>query len=566
MCAVQFDPVELRRGAEHELEHTNDLCIAQEIAMDHLAEDPAYYQKLALLEGREDRSIGPALEPEVPSLEEADTERPIDPDEPIPPTLAVPYTANPSSREQLLHQWRRLVNMSGTEIERFRTSPEGKSAGMSRAEARSAGVGSGQDSARALVRMKAQRPEDWSRGDWGWAKRQVAFIQRMRAAPGPLRKEGRPTRKLLALKLWGHDPERSFSRNADMSAMYRRGTWPEFEGWDAYDTARDRWGDAYEMRYEHSGPYVSVDVNLDGSWRSGDDQGSWDPGRPESLGPALAGVVAREQTRLRQAGERLSRFLAGYRGWKCEYDDGSGELFCELAASDPYSDASATVWLIDASELDGDSLRSPEEAVVRFSQGTDYQGDIGLIRKTFQLRKLADLRRPLAEGERLLAEYERKQSALSPNQAARDYYVWWTELVSEQHPVEGRSAGPYERRAAQTHAERLSHQGYAAAVSFGDDPRARYFRVVDEYPAQRLAANRRGAGDYWVWTVSRRGDRPVLSEGPYGPHDLLGGKTYARIAATEGRHDRAVSRGRDPTSQSFRIVRLYQAGTGRRAV
>lgn len=41
-----FDPVELRRGMRHELEHTPDRRIAQEIAMDHLAEDPMYYRKL----------------------------------------------------------------------------------------------------------------------------------------------------------------------------------------------------------------------------------------------------------------------------------------------------------------------------------------------------------------------------------------------------------------------------------------------------------------------------------------------------------------------------------------
>jgi hypothetical protein len=46
----QFDPRELARGTEVELEHTYDRGIAREIAMDHLAEDPRYYQKLALIE------------------------------------------------------------------------------------------------------------------------------------------------------------------------------------------------------------------------------------------------------------------------------------------------------------------------------------------------------------------------------------------------------------------------------------------------------------------------------------------------------------------------------------
>jgi len=45
----EFDPVQLRRGIKVELEHTGDRRIAMEIAMDHLAEDPRYYQKLALI-------------------------------------------------------------------------------------------------------------------------------------------------------------------------------------------------------------------------------------------------------------------------------------------------------------------------------------------------------------------------------------------------------------------------------------------------------------------------------------------------------------------------------------
>lgn len=40
------DPVQLSLGVQIEMEHTNDHKIAQEIAMDHLTEDPQYYTKL----------------------------------------------------------------------------------------------------------------------------------------------------------------------------------------------------------------------------------------------------------------------------------------------------------------------------------------------------------------------------------------------------------------------------------------------------------------------------------------------------------------------------------------
>lgn len=41
-----FDPAALAQGARVEREHTRDPRIAQQIAMDHLVEDPAYYTKL----------------------------------------------------------------------------------------------------------------------------------------------------------------------------------------------------------------------------------------------------------------------------------------------------------------------------------------------------------------------------------------------------------------------------------------------------------------------------------------------------------------------------------------
>jgi hypothetical protein len=42
----EVDPVQLSIGIQIEMEHTNDLKIAQSIAMDHLTEDPEYYTKL----------------------------------------------------------------------------------------------------------------------------------------------------------------------------------------------------------------------------------------------------------------------------------------------------------------------------------------------------------------------------------------------------------------------------------------------------------------------------------------------------------------------------------------
>lgn len=50
MKPSDFDSDELKKGVEHELEHTDDKTLAKEIAMDHLAEDPKYYTHLEKME------------------------------------------------------------------------------------------------------------------------------------------------------------------------------------------------------------------------------------------------------------------------------------------------------------------------------------------------------------------------------------------------------------------------------------------------------------------------------------------------------------------------------------
>ncbi len=56
-----FNQADLEEGTQHELEHTTNRDIAQEIAMDHLAENPHYYKMLAELERAYVRANGEAL-------------------------------------------------------------------------------------------------------------------------------------------------------------------------------------------------------------------------------------------------------------------------------------------------------------------------------------------------------------------------------------------------------------------------------------------------------------------------------------------------------------------------
>jgi hypothetical protein len=74
----------------------------------------------------------------------------------------------------------------------------------------------------------------------------------------------------------------------------------------------------------------------------------------------------------------------------------------------------------------------------------------------------------------------------------------------------------------------------------------------------RFSPNASGA--YYVWVLRQGSDVPLSSEGPYGPMSLLRAEQTARVGATKGIHDRAVSRGRDPSSGAFRILRRYAAG------
>ena len=103
--------------------------------------------------------------------------------------------------------WKKLINMSPKEIQSFLDSQDGKKAGLSREEASKLGITSGRDSARAIIRMLKTPFEDWSTNEFKWMNKQISFIKRMLGNKGPLNDDkGKPTRKLLALKVWGHNP------------------------------------------------------------------------------------------------------------------------------------------------------------------------------------------------------------------------------------------------------------------------------------------------------------------------------------------------------------------------
>jgi hypothetical protein len=96
------------------------------------------------------------------------------------------------------------------------------------------------------------------------------------------------------------------------------------------------------------------------------------------------------------------------------------------------------------------------------------------------------------------------------------------------------------------------------------DPYERKSSAIDALNVVAGHTHRPNASHY-VWVLPPRSDTP-LSEGPYGPMSLARASQMARIAATEGVHDRAVSVGSDPESSSFAIARRYAARTGARLI
>ncbi len=85
-------------------------------------------------------------------------------------------------------------------------------------------------------------------------------------------------------------------------------------------------------------------------------------------------------------------------------------------------------------------------------------------------------------------------------------------------------------------------------------------RLQQKLPSQHTP---NAPGGYYVWVLLTDGT-PKDGEGPYGPMDFTPAKDFARISATEGAHDRAVSIGLNPQAESFSIVRHYRRGTGER--
>jgi len=106
-------------------------------------------------------------------------------------------------------KWKSLVNMSKSELQSFYNSKEGKEAGLTPSQATNAGIDSGRESARMIMKMKNTPVGEWTENMWRWAKKQISFISRMSGVKGALYDDkGNKTRKHTSLLIWGHNPEK----------------------------------------------------------------------------------------------------------------------------------------------------------------------------------------------------------------------------------------------------------------------------------------------------------------------------------------------------------------------
>lgn len=115
-------------------------------------------------------------------------------------------------------KWKRLVNMSASELEAFYNSKEGKVAGLTPSQAKSQGIDSGRESARWILKMKKTPYSDWTPQMHRWANKQISFISRMSGMKGDLIDDkGNKTRKYLSLLIWGHNPKKSMKLGGDFT-------------------------------------------------------------------------------------------------------------------------------------------------------------------------------------------------------------------------------------------------------------------------------------------------------------------------------------------------------------
>lgn len=126
-----------------------------------------------------------------------------------------PVVLTPENEERY-EKWRRLMNMSPRAIRESARRMSEATTSLSVSGIRAFTLG--KRSMRRLLALKTKPVQAWNEDDWTWAARQVNTVSKLRATPGPLIAEGKPTEKLVLLRAWGHEP-RVKSRVSEREVM-----------------------------------------------------------------------------------------------------------------------------------------------------------------------------------------------------------------------------------------------------------------------------------------------------------------------------------------------------------
>lgn len=104
-------------------------------------------------------------------------------------------------------RFQRLTNMRSRELREHLRSDALRTALTTSRRSKVEGMRVGQDAAKWILRLKETEIKAWTPEMWEWCDRVTAFVERTRRNGAPVLDEhGKPTRKLLTLRTWGHDP------------------------------------------------------------------------------------------------------------------------------------------------------------------------------------------------------------------------------------------------------------------------------------------------------------------------------------------------------------------------
>lgn len=105
------------------------------------------------------------------------------------------------------HRFHRLTNMRSRDLREHLRSDSLRTTLSTSRRAKVEGLRLGQDAAPWIMRLRETEVADWTPEMWEWCDRITTFIERTRRNGAPILDEnGKPTRKLVTLRTWGHDP------------------------------------------------------------------------------------------------------------------------------------------------------------------------------------------------------------------------------------------------------------------------------------------------------------------------------------------------------------------------